>query len=185
MSFLNFNPRAPYGARLTASTADSSRTPFQSTRPIRGATWVTLSGLSPGLHFNPRAPYGARLQTDGESYWKDKFQSTRPIRGATYAAETSKGSAVDFNPRAPYGARPYGGSSSIQIRQNFNPRAPYGARLMQVAGFNHFKKFQSTRPIRGATTPIIVSIIKPPKISIHAPHTGRDWVPSHKPVFLK
>ena len=34
----SFNPRAPCGARLKSSTAAALTTPFQSTRPMRGAT---------------------------------------------------------------------------------------------------------------------------------------------------
>ena len=56
----NFNPRAPCGARLTASTAGSSRTPFQSTRPMRGATSAARKRRPQRRYFNPRAPCGAR-----------------------------------------------------------------------------------------------------------------------------
>ena len=42
-----------------------------------------------------------------------------------------------------------------------------------MTGIPSKSKFQSTRPIRGATK--ISSYIKPGEdISIHAPHTGRD-----------
>ena len=56
---------------------------------------------------------------------------------------------------------------------DFNPRAPYGARPVNgvYPGFQH--RFQSSRPIRGATTDNTVN----PQlfiISILAPHTGRD-----------
>jgi len=56
--------------------------PFQSTRPIRGAT------------INPNH------QGD-----KSTFQSTRPIRGATPVHLMDGHSLLHFNPRAPYGAR--------------------------------------------------------------------------------
>ena len=35
---MNFNPRAPCGARLRLGTNDQTIIPFQSTRPMRGAT---------------------------------------------------------------------------------------------------------------------------------------------------
>ena len=99
-----FNPRAPYGARQmlwlrslllylisihaphtgrdTAMFGDDpDDLEFQSTRPIRGATWWAGAPQS-RRHFNPRAPYGARL----DLFPLDDIQ-------------------VDFNPRAPYGAR--------------------------------------------------------------------------------
>ena len=59
---------------------------------------------------------------------------------------------VHFNPRAPYGARRYGLRSSAPSMPDFNPRAPYGARLTEIL------------------LPEVTA-----KISIHAPHTGRDY----------
>ena len=57
----DFNPRAPYGARQETHTLTKAEIPFQSTRPIRGATHAVITP--------PRAA---------------GFQSTRPIRGATW-----------------------------------------------------------------------------------------------------
>ena len=34
---------------------------FQSTRPVRGATYLTVFAIKICLNFNPRAPCGARL----------------------------------------------------------------------------------------------------------------------------
>ena len=79
---LNFNPRAPYGARLEP-------------------------GKSPAhfLHFNPRAPYGARPSYAVEQTVKVLFQSTRPVWGATVGLHFLRNLVLNFNPRAPYGAR--------------------------------------------------------------------------------
>ena len=146
----NFNPRAPYGARLSRRPWArwpphfNPRAPYGARRPDR---WRSCGPA----YFNPRAPYGARL-VDGPGYpiymgisihaphtGRDFrqlhimancsiFQSTRPIRGATVVWPIMRVSVVNFNPRAPYGARPI-----LQYRQS---SACY--------------------------------------ISIHAPHTGRD-----------
>ena len=56
----NFNPRAPCGARLVYGLLANGFTEFQSTRPVRGATWSSLSSTLFMTHFNPRAPCGAR-----------------------------------------------------------------------------------------------------------------------------
>ena len=80
----------------------------------------------------------------------------------------------DFNPRAPCGARPgscgvYNHGNTISIHAphagrdtkylpqiaaalNFNPRAPCGARLLTAAWWSSWSLFQSTRPMRGATS---------------------------------
>ena len=79
----NFNPRAPYGARREKLSVLLGKVLFQSTRPIRGAT------------FNDVAEGLAATQ----------FQSTRPIRGATVSPKATVDITKHFNPRAPYGAR--------------------------------------------------------------------------------
>ena len=79
----DFNPRAPYGARLRTTSSGGFALSFQSTRPIRGATRGGLSTLILFCHFNPRAPYGARRSIPVDAPPPPAFQSTRPIRGAT------------------------------------------------------------------------------------------------------
>ena len=97
---------APHTGRdVFASFSNTIFPPFQSTRPIRGATkpfYNTLvhifisihaphTGRDPGIagrnrdinDFNPRAPYGARPGKTLVLILMIAFQSTRPIRGAT------------------------------------------------------------------------------------------------------
>ena len=127
---------------------------------------------------------------------QEGFQSTRPIRGATPFLYTLPLPRLYFNPRAPYGARLAASQIAPPTTVHFNPRAPYGARRCTKCHKADADGFQSTRPIRGATTSSIgascLSINFNPrapygarhvlaeglrlkgKISIHAPHTGRD-----------
>ena len=72
------------------------------------------------------------------------------MRGATAKAEAIQEKGIDFNPRAPCGARPDLIGTSTQYYQ-----------------------FQSTRPMRGATSLVFPNYRKQ-SISIHAPHAGRD-----------
>ena len=146
----DFNPRAPCGARPEKMKGVYIMEKFQSTRPVRGATVsFDLPAFSPS-NFNPRAPCGAR--------------HTPTIRQAT---------ARYFNPRAPCGARPGHGDAFERRRGDFNPRAPCGARLILVLLLFWRLKFQSTRPVRGATfSPSTITVII--DISIHAPRAGRD-----------
>ena len=58
---VDFNPRAPYGARRPRAAPPAS----------------------PGGYFNPRAPYGARLAVDWRFQPVVEFQSTCPVRGTT------------------------------------------------------------------------------------------------------
>ena len=78
----NFNPRSPYGERPLRIYSRGGTRIFQSTLPLRGATFgiedvaaalyisihAPLTGSDPGLSlffggcydFNPRSPYGER-----------------------------------------------------------------------------------------------------------------------------
>ena len=124
---------------------------FQSTRPIRGATCPMRSAWTPLL----------------------TFQSTRPIRGATKSTLPRGRGRPHFNPRAPYGARP-GAARPRKDIGIISIHAPHTGR--DQLSDDHYHRpfaFQSTRPIRGATTYSSQRDLLVP-ISIHAPHTGRD-----------
>ena len=62
---------------------------------------------------------------------------------------------------------------TLPHRNRFNPRAPCGARQRGWLDFKAGTKFQSTRPMRGAT--VIENLQEAvDDVSIHAPHAGRD-----------
>ena len=147
---------APHTGRDQHAKLSSNRYQrFQSTRPIRGATLTPLLALSLTRYFNPRAPYGAR-------------HDIRP--------RITK--SIHFNPRAPYGARLTGPVIQTITRNNFNPRAPYGARPLFNLLVALLYLFQSTRPIRGATTPSRHMRQKPQKnFNPRAPYGAR---PQHR-----
>ena len=136
---------------------------FQSTRPVWGAT-----------------------MTDAEIAEIREFQSTRPVWGATAAQDRAVEDDYHFNPRAPCGARllqtfydlhkqpisihaPRVGRDELDLDtvigvEHFNPRAPCGARLCISTTQKQSEKFQSTRPVWGATT-------------------GKDGFDEHSPSF--
>ena len=123
---------------------------FQSTRPVRGATYgdhtycfvceVSIHAPRAGRDcsrtksiathdgFNPRAPCGARPRGFLNDARRVSFQSTRPVRGAT---ERTRG--MRFTQAV-----------SIHAPRAGRDRASSSARSIQ-------SKFQSTRPVRGAT----------------------------------
>ena len=159
-------------------------------------------------NFNPRAPCGARLAEKFKCLGSNEFQSTRPVRGATirlpqpsihtlisiHAPRAGRDQILSltaqadshFNPRAPCGARPHSGgiSGSTGIFQSTRPVR--GATTRAVATLNEFDLFQSTRPVRGATIENGLHMVQG-IISIHAPRAGRDSLcflsSSHKHLF--
>ena len=66
-----------------------------------------------------------------------------------------------------------GSEAFICVAQNFNPRTPYGMRLAIQWIFQGTTKFQSTHPLRDATSSFNRRVIIM-DISIHAPLTGCD-----------
>jgi len=102
---------------------------FQSTRPVRGATYGKGRADCAGL----------------------RFQSTRPVRGATLSVSDFPLPCCCFNPRAPCGARHpiavhFLTNSGFQSTRPVRGATPIQFRLNQIE-----EQFQSTRPVRGAT----------------------------------
>ena len=80
---LNFNPRAPCGARPDCLLG--------AVRPAGFSIHVPLAGHDP--------------VPDGRAARRERFQSTCPLRGTTRTRAASAASPAYFNPRAPCGAR--------------------------------------------------------------------------------
>ena len=122
---------------------------FQSTRPMRGATVAHPVQSSPA--------------------W---FQSTRPMRGATLCDLSLLGCG-GVSIHAPHAGRDRRVLRGSSRQRRFNPRAPCGARLNLHLPRCFACKFQSTRPMRGATVRVRDCRLLD-GVSIHAPHAGRD-----------
>ena len=81
---------------------------------------------------------------------------------------------VNFNPRSPCGLRLFLLCSSVNFLY-FNPRSPCGLRLKLSMVIVPSSLFQSTQPMRAATS-LEVSTSYATKISIHAAHAGCDII---------
>ena len=124
---------------------------FQSTRPVWGAT-VIRHDCPSLLKFQSTRPVWGATSYRSTITFRFQFQSTRPVWGATFLAWALTNKQINFNPRAPCGARPSYLSDQTGSGY-FNPRAPCGARLSFT--WDHditFERFQSTRPVWGATS---------------------------------
>ena len=168
----HFNPRAPCGARLSLTRQKPPSGPFQSTRPLRGATTVRPFPAA-GDRISIHAPLAGRDPTAGAQRQGTGISIHAPLAGRDGCSFPLPLSRVDFNPRAPCGAR-LRARRQMEDGANFNPRAPCGARLLGIGRFwpnwisihaplagRDFLRvtrvrverlFQSTRPLRGATT---------------------------------
>ena len=101
--------------------------------------------------FNPRAPCGARRSGGCGKGLRTIFQSTRPMRGATQTRATEELRIYYFNPRAPCGARLID-QLEFEKYSTISIHAPHAGRDQTEAKTAKLDtKFQSTRPMRGAT----------------------------------
>ena len=123
--------------------------PFQSTRPLRGATsLVGVGDDNRGISIH--APLAGRDVAVGHGGGGGGISIHAPLAGRDSRDLPAWGFSAYFNPRAPCGAR----------------------RLTFLNGIDNIS-FQSTRPLRGAT--IALDLGGQAKcISIHAPLAGRD-----------
>ena len=194
----HFNPRTPCGVRhrvrmtvfkrwlisihaplagcdIMRTLAMRGQAIFQSTHPLRGATFMAQRTAPQGkgisihaplagcdttpadrqaltAYFNPRTPCGVRRRFCPRRCRGPLISIHAPLAGCdTLTVNSVAGTASDFNPRTPCGVRP--------ADQRCPP--PMG------------DVFQSTHPLRGATImPSHKGIVH--EISIHAPLAGCD-----------
>ena len=105
-----------------------------------------------GRNFNPRSPYGERHALQGQARHAGLISIHAPHTGSDRA-----------------------GGGADHRRRYFNPRSPYGERRARADALRALDQFQSTLPIRGATC-LCGVLPDPVSISIHAPHTGSDFL---------
>ena len=149
----SFNPRAPCGARPSIISCMSRRSSFQSTRPMRGATYHKL-GRPPEISVSIHAPRVGRDQECHLRLSSKNYFNPRAPCGARRSDASLHDYCRYFNPRAPCGAR-RGLCRYCAMSTYFNPRAPCGARQHNNKDGKTNKKFQSTRPVWGATLNLI------------------------------
>ena len=123
-----FNPRSPCGERLPWSGSGAADKPFQSTLPVRGATVTgyNIEGIT-------------------------EFQSTLPVRGATEIGKWVQ-KAFEISIHAPRAGSDQWRSPALQSQIYFNPRSPCGERPTNLLRCPVRAEFQSTLPVRGATS---------------------------------
>ena len=110
------------------------------------------------------------------------FQSTLPVRGATVVPSAS-GHVGHISIHAPRAGSDVYAVMTMDYSKNFNPRSPCGERHNVQHLLDEDGLFQSTLPVRGATSSS--SFSRPSLlISIHAPRAGSDRENSdHYPDF--
>ena len=169
--FMYFNPRTPCGVRPCSTPRRCRASRFQSTHPMRGATETMYSTATEAAFQSTHPMRGATPQRLGSSAAMPTFQSTHPMRGATPLSDALRLSRRHFNPRTPCGVRldtKTGGRRAVRI----SIHAPHaGCDAYSPDRSRQNALFQSTHPMRGATSPL-ARMAAISAISIHAPARG-------------
>ena len=148
---INFNPRAPCGARPLDAHQVCQSFVFQSTRPMRGATNVLVRRV-PVSSISIHAPHAGRdFRVNRASKVFRVFQSTRPMRGATLILVISHRLRHQFQSTRPMRGATVDPICVAVYIAGISIHAPH-------AGRDSLRRFLAAYP----------------PISIHAPHAGRD-----------
>ena len=132
---------------------------FQSTRPLRGATdgqEVLTMEQSISIH----APLAGRDGGGSNGPHKKKISIHAPLAGRDGREQRHDPQVAHFNPRAPCGARPR--CAAVGTRSfRFQSTRPLRGATVTITPTRHVRAaFQSTRPLRGATS-VGVRVIRP------------------------
>ena len=191
----SFNPRPPCGERPTSSGLDRQSLLVSIHAPRAGSDQNHSLDYSGHRGFNPRPPCGERPHAWFPIVAAHVVSIHAPRAGSDDLLANLKQSVTCFNPRPPCGERrslclirsprffvsihaPRAGSDldehlSYPHIKRFNPRPPCGERLNINQRVILRLVFQSTPPVRGATSD---RTNKPQsgRVSIHAPRAGSD-----------
>ena len=169
-----FNPRAPCGARLAAHDHARVVVHISIHAPLAGRDLLRDVHVGGKLYFNPRAPCGARLISAAPDAPRKYFNPRAPC-GARRDVVIRKDPAVSISIHAPLAGRDRRPHASRRNGRQFQSTRPLrGATSARAAPTYHpDRAFQSTRPLRGATQEMYPSFDLQ-TISIHAPLAGRD-----------
>ena len=169
---------------------------FQSTRPVRDATWLNSVEDHFEARFNPRVPCGTRRSRSGRARLVTKSFNPRVPCGTRHAQRNFSPEHQHVSIHASRAGRDFNPDSGSLSSPRFNPRVPCGTRQAEHFVGEVATQFQSTRPVRDATRTIDMSDIdgtgfnprvpcgtRPTSflssdfdrcVSIHASRAGRD-----------
>ncbi len=164
---------APHAGRDRGRSPCPQRPAVSIHAPHAGRDLLDTFALVGVRSFNPRAPCGARRRRTATASSKPSFNPRAPCGARRHSGRGA--GARDVSIHAPHAGRDDKHAVGHAVKHGFNPRAPCGARrLFERLVFDKLV-FQSTRPMRGATS-VITCTSPRSHVSIHAPHAGRDYI---------
>ena len=148
----HFNPRSPCGERLYPLALEQCQHGFQSTLPVRGATFCKRRSSGYLFYFNPRSPCGERRSIAISALQERKISIHAPRAGSDREPHCTLRPCSDISIHAPRAGSDKHSIYAALINTHISIHAPRagsdrarGGRKVSRVGF------QSTLPVRGAT----------------------------------
>ena len=147
---------APRVGRDAARRLSRSSQRYFNPRAPCGARHPRLCGAAGGRDFNPRAPCGARLKLNRLCYLTEDFNPRAPCGARRVVSEQiPRRMAISIHaPRVGRDCKPLHRDSDPKRFQSTRP--VWGATPIIFAGAAIFTSFQSTRPVWGATANLTI-----------------------------
>ena len=123
---------------------------FQSTLPVRGATYSTALNRPLNTDFNPRSPCGERPNTEYIILRAHNFNPRSPC-GERQRLGIANLSAQIFQSTLPVRGATGGDGANYLFGIGFQSTLPVRGATTTRRRFTAIKEFQSTLPVRGAT----------------------------------
>ena len=169
----DFNPRSPWGERLTDAPACKGWSAISIHAPRGGSDCIEFISRFCRIHFNPRSPWGERRGSSARQAFSYYISIHAPRGGSDVLLLLCFLVRLAFQSTLPVGGATRNISATHVDIPNFNPRSPWGERHRPAPLWGGAVIFQSTLPVGGATQTgggdsYAVGI------SIHAPRGGSD-----------
>ena len=153
----HFNPRTPCGVRQNVVNADGSQP-----------------------YFNPRTPCGVRRDRPAQGAQCVLISIHAPLAGCDAESPSAASGKYSISIHAPLAGCDVMVTPFSIARRHFNPRTPCGVRRHSGGNTAFLQAFQSTHPLRGATSSDVLSDSRLPFQSTH-PLRGATRGGVHQP----
>ena len=147
----HFNPRTPCGVRLNISMIIASAVMYFNPRTPCGVRQKIQNHKDSAKYFNPRTPCGVR-QGGALFYRAALYFNPRTPCGVRRCIHFDKFQPQTISIHAPLAGCDPSLPSKDRDLSYFNPRTPCGVRLFYLIFIRSDIIFQSTHPLRGATS---------------------------------
>ena len=169
-----FNPRAPCGARPIQRNRSGRRHGISTHAPLAGRDNIVEQEYTNSV-ISTHAPLAGRDSVQARYRKANVISTHAPLAGRDPNARRRYAVEIIISTHAPLAGRDLVDVDFAEYRRKFQPTRPLRGATPPQAGRSRTVRFQPTRPLRGATKQRGFFIMTD-FISTHAPLAGRDTV---------